>query len=303
MTVNAVFIHTNAQQMVGAIVARHSLRRTAADPSSFDVRILSREDFPIFESFEGRKFLRAGGWRVWRNDDLQSFTPLRFAPPETMGYRGRAVVIDPDIFAVGDIGALLGRDMGGKAVLARPRGGHNGRADYMATSVMLMDCAKLTHWNMAEQFEAMFRGELDYEDWIILANQPAGTVGPLEEHWNHFDRLTPETRLLHNTKRRTQPWKTGLPIDFTNRVPLIGKWLPNAGIRLPGRYKPHPDKRQENLFFAWLAECLDAGEITEEDIRREMKANHVRHDALEKVRAAPSVDSVLASVSGTAAAA
>lgn len=303
MTVNTVFIHTNAQQMVGAIVARHSLKRTAAAPESFDVRILSREDFPVFEQFEGRKFLRAGGWRVWRNDDLQSFTPLRFAPPEVMGYEGRAVVIDPDIFAVGDIGALLTRDMGGKAVLARPRGGHNGRADYMATSVMLMDCAKLTHWKMADQFEAMFRGELDYEDWIILANQPAGTVGPLEEVWNHFDRLTPETRLLHNTKRRTQPWKTGLPIDFTNRVPLIGKWLPNAGIRLPGRYKPHPDRRQENLFFAWLAECLDAGEITEADIRREMAANHVRHDALEKVKAAPSVDAVLASVGGGAQAA
>ena len=29
---------------------------------------------------------------TWRNDDLQSFTPLRFMPPQLMGYRGRAVV-------------------------------------------------------------------------------------------------------------------------------------------------------------------------------------------------------------------
>jgi len=33
--------------------------------------------------------------RPWFNDDLQSFTPTRFMPPELMAYQGRAVVIDP----------------------------------------------------------------------------------------------------------------------------------------------------------------------------------------------------------------
>ena len=33
---------------------------------------------------------------------------------------------------MGDVNELLRRDMGGKAVLARPRPGHNGRPDYMA---------------------------------------------------------------------------------------------------------------------------------------------------------------------------
>jgi hypothetical protein len=293
---NTVYIHTNDQQMVGAIVGRHSLKRMSVAPETFDVKIARKEDYPIFDKFEGRKFLRTGGWRVWSNADLQSFTPVRFTPPEENGYQGRAVLIDPDIFAVGDVNELFERDMGDYAVLARPRPGHNGRDDYMATSAMLMDCAKLTHWKMEEQFEKMFAGELDYEDWIILATEPKGTVGPLEEVWNHFDKLTPQTRLLHNTKRRTQPWKTGLPIDFTNRVPIIGKFLPNAGIKLPGKYKKHPDPRQEALFFAFLAECYDAGEITEADIKREMAANHVRHDALEQMRKAPSVDSILSEV-------
>lgn len=294
--VDTVFIHTNAQQMVGAIVGRHALKRQASDPESFDVRILRREDFPIFESFAGRKYLRGGGWRVWRNDDLQSFTPLRFAPPEVMEYQGRAVVTDPDVFAVGDICELLKRDMGDRGVLAKPRPGHKGVAEYRATSVMLMDCAKLTHWKMEDQFEAMFRGELDYEDWIILANQPEGLVGPLEEYWNDFDHLGPQTRLLHNTKRRTQPWKAGLPIDFTNRLPLLGKIIPGASIRRKGKYLRHPDARQENLFFAYLAECLDAGALTEADVRKEMAADHVRHDALELVKKAPSVDSILSEV-------
>jgi len=291
---NTVFIHTNDRQMLGAIVSRHSLRRNSAAPDRFDVQILRREDFPFFEEFEGRKFLRAGGWRAWRNDDLQSFTPVRFSPPEVMGYQGRAIVIDPDIFAVGDVNGLFDRDMQGKAIMARPRAGHNNRDDYIATSVMLLDCARLTHWNMRENFERMFRGELDYEDWIVLATEPRETIGHLEPHWNDFDRLTPETRLLHNTKRRTQPWKTGLPIDFTNRVPLIGHLLPGGGIRLPGRYKKHPDPRQEALFFALLRECVEAGEVGEADIRREMAADHVRHDALEMLQRAPAVDEILA---------
>jgi hypothetical protein len=291
-----VFIHTNAKQIAGAIVARHALKRNSATPDAFDVAIIAQEDYDFFRAFEGQKFLRAGGFRTWRNDDLQSFTPTRFAAPELMGYRGRAVVIDPDIFAVGDICALLERDMGDKAVMARARKGHNGRADYIATSAMLLDCARLPHWNVARQFEAMFRGELDYDDWIVLANEPSATIGFLEPEWNDFDRLSPETKLLHNTKRRTQPWKTGLPIDFTNRIPLISRFLPENGVRLWGRYKAHPDPRQEAYFFALLKECLETGQVTEAEIEREMASDHLRHDALKLARRAKPVDAVLADV-------
>ena len=77
-------------------------------------------------------------------DDLQSFTPLRFMPPELMGYEGHAVVVDPDVFAVGDIHELLSRDMQGKAIIGRPRSGTKGAEGGIATSVMLLDCAKLT---------------------------------------------------------------------------------------------------------------------------------------------------------------
>lgn len=282
-----VFIQSNDRQMVGAIVSAHSLRRNARDPAAFDIRILRQEDFPFFADYEGRRFLRGGGWRTWRNADLQSFTPTRFMVPEVMQYTGRALVIDPDVFAVGDVNELLGRDMDGKAVLARRRAGHNGRADYIASSVMLLDCARLQHWNVRRQFAALFAGELDYEDWMVLAGEPRDSIGALAPEWNDFDRLTPATRLLHNTKRRTQPWKTGLPIDFTNRVPLIGRWLPDNGIKLPGRYRRHPDPRQEALFFGLLRECLEQGLLSQAQLEREMQANHLRHDALELMRRVP----------------
>lgn len=34
--------------------------------------------------------MRNGDMRAWLNNDLQSFTPLRFVPPQLMGYEGRA---------------------------------------------------------------------------------------------------------------------------------------------------------------------------------------------------------------------
>ncbi len=293
---NTVFIHTNGKQLAGAIVSAHSLKRNSKTPEAFDVRIIQQEDFAFFQEFEGRKFKRSGGWRTWKNDDLQSFTPTRFLPPELMKYQGRAVVIDPDVFAVGDVNELLTRDMAGKAIMAKRRAGHNGRDDYIASSVMLLDCAKLKHWNVRKQFEDMFEGQLDYDDWIVLANEPKGTIGFLDEEWNDFDRLTPKTKLIHNTKRRTQPWKTGLPIDFTNRIPLISKLLPENGIKLWGKYKKHPDPRQEALFFALLKECLDSGQISEKQLRDEMRANHIRHDALEMAQKAPALDAVLNTV-------
>ena len=283
-----VFIHTNHKQILGAIVSRYSMKRNSARPDAFDVELIEHRNFPFFAEYEGREYLRDGASRVWRNDDLQSFTPLRFMPPELMGYQGRAVVIDPDVFAVGDVWELLSRDMGGKAILCRRSKFKSGA---FASSVMLLDCARLSHWQVERDFAAMMAGKRDYHDWISLLLEPPETIGLFEEEWNDFDRLTERTRMLHNTRRRTQPWKTGLPVDYmlADKFHLFPPFaLINRARRqlfgdygLLGRYRRHPDANQERLFFGLLAECLEKGLVTEEVVRREMSANHVRHDALE----------------------
>ena len=73
-----------------------------------------------------------------------------------MGYEGRAVLTDPDIFALADINLLLERDMGGAAVLARRMPADSRRPLHYASSVMLLDCARLTHWRWEEDFEQTF---------------------------------------------------------------------------------------------------------------------------------------------------
>jgi len=286
-----VFIHTNPKQMVGAIVAAHALRSRSRHPERFAVEILSTEDFPFLRRFEGRTYTFGGKPRVWLNDDLQSFTPLRFAPPERMGYSGRAVVIDPDVFAVGDINELLEHDMQGHAILCRRRPPKKGRPGYLASSVMLLDCARLQHWSVERDFAELFDGQRDYKRWMQLELEPQDSVGLFAPEWNDFDRLTPETKLLHTTRRRTQPWKTGLPVDFRVNTPLFG-FIPQPLVRRvrswiqqgEDTYERHPDPHQERLFFELLRECVATGAITESQLRDEAARGHIRADTLDILR-------------------
>ena len=221
-----------------------------------------------------------------------------------MGYAGRAMVIDPDVFAIGDVWELLSRDMNGKAIMCRPRSRtKRGLDEPMASSVMLLDCAMLTHWQVEQQFTSMFRMELDYKDWITLRREPRVSIGLFENYWNDLDVLTAQTRMLHTTKRWTQPWKTGLPVDFTpadkfKAFPPLG-WLIRWRRRsfgdhaFLGRYRQHPDMNQENYFFGLLRECLENGTVSMDMVRQQMTHNHVRHDAVEIVENVPPVGETL----------
>ncbi|MBK7728126.1 MAG: hypothetical protein IPJ33_06405 [Gammaproteobacteria bacterium] len=302
-----VFIHVNHKQILGAHVGEKSLRYFSKNNDKFDVRFIDTRDHAFLSDREGELFLRNGVKRTWRMNDLQSFTPLRFMPPELMGYRGRAVVIDPDVFAVGDVWDLLTRDMQGKAIMCRPRSKTNPDINGpLASSVMLLDCAKLKHWRAEEQFNELFTDQRDYKKWITLMYEDRSTIGLLENCWNDLDVLNRRTRMLHTTLRWTQPWKAGLPIDFVpadkfDRFPPLG-WALFLRRKLfgdysfLGHYRKHPDKNQENLFFALLKECVKDGTVTQEMIRNEMLLDHVRKDAAEVLGKVPQLDKVVAAL-------
>ncbi|WP_119458822.1 hypothetical protein [Rhodospirillaceae bacterium SYSU D60014] len=289
-----VFIHTNHKQMVGARVSAYSMVRNSWNRDKFAVEIIALSDFPALHRRQGQIYPREGRRTTWDNEDLQSFTPLRFLPPQLMNYQGRAIVTDPDVFAVGDIHDLLTRDMGGKAILARKIAPKDGRPPCYASSVMLLDCAKLRHWRWEQQIDEMFAGARDYRPWMSLLLEPDDAIGPLEEAWNSFDALGPETKLLHNTGRASQPWKTGLPIDFMPKI-VAGRqprkwgiiprpWISRIRAALSGSastriYRPHPDPNQERFFFSLLRECLEQGIVTEEILCAEIGKRHLRPDA------------------------
>ena len=289
-----VFIHVNHKQWLGAVAGRHALRKYSNNNDKFDVKFIEVKDHAFMQAREGQLYLRDGEKRRWLNNDLQSFTPLRFMPPELMGYKGRAVVIDPDVFARADVWELLSRDMRGMSLMCRPKSGNKGKRGALATSVMLLDCAKLKHWKMEENFNEMFEFKRDYMRWIGLHLEDRSQIGLFENEWNDFDNLTANTKMLHTTKRLQQPWKTGLPIDY-RMADTFQLFPPKHWIRrarraifgdyfLAGTYKAHPDPEQERFFFQLISECLDTGVISEADVRKEMMSNHVRHDAIELVK-------------------
>lgn len=274
-----VFVQANDRQMLGARIAAYSFKRNSRAPDAFDVRILNIRDFPRLMEM-GHSILRDGFIRSWDPDDLQSFTPLRFAPPGLMKFGGRAVVVDPDCFAVGDVARLAFRDMQGKAIQAVWQEPASGKEPRWASSVMLLDCAKLRHWNFDQAITGMFEHAFDYLRWNRLELEDQSTIGRLEPEWNSFDRLGPETRILHTTRRRTQPWKTGLPVDYTLHETKAFKF---AEVIWRPRYARHPDPNQEAFVYSLLAEMIEGGLVTMDELRREMAANHIRHDSLELV--------------------
>lgn len=279
-----VFIHTNNKQMIGAKVASYALKSRARFPERFEVHILSLEETPHLNKRGGHTYLRKGKEAVWRNEDLQSFSPLRMMVPQAMNFQGRALVIDPDVFAVGDVGELLESDMQGKSIICRniTEGYKSNGNSFYATSVMLLDCERLQHWKWDRQVDDMFSKRLDYGDWISLRLERPEVIGDLPEEWNHFDTLNEKTKLVHNTERSTQPWKTGLPVDFdTTTKGWRGRFM--SIFKPQPRYLPHPDPNQEMLVFRLLKECLDCGVIDERFIREEIAKSHVRHDILEKL--------------------
>ena len=85
-----VFVHTNERQWLGALVAEYSFKRHSAHPDRFDVRFIHTRDHDFLRAKEGQSFLRGGTDRVWHMSDPQSFTPLRFMPPEYFSTRSSA---------------------------------------------------------------------------------------------------------------------------------------------------------------------------------------------------------------------
>jgi hypothetical protein len=188
--------------------------------------------------------------------------------------------------------------MEGKAIMCRGSKFKNGA---FASSVMLLDCAKLKHWDVEKSFNELFEGKRDYHSWISLLMEDRNTIGTFEDEWNDFDKLTPKTKMIHNTRRRTQPWKTGLKVDYTPTefVPVIG-WIMRMRRKLfgehalLGRYARHPDRNQEYFFFGLLKEAYEKGLVSEAQLREAMQHNFIRHDSFEVMKEVPPLQPVKA---------
>jgi hypothetical protein len=143
---------------------------------------------------------------------VTGFSFYRFAIPELCQFKGRAIYLDADIVVLSDIRELFQFDMKGAGALARPlkSGADVGRY----TSVMLLDCAKLSHWKLSEwepeinKHPEMYNAML----WVSPQSMIAKDFGNLPEEFNHLDLYNQETKIIHFTNLSLQPWRyTGHP--------------------------------------------------------------------------------------------
>ncbi len=276
------FIQANDKQLLGAKLAKYAIERNLKDKGSIAVEIINVDREPLFKAFAGKTYLRRGRVITYDPKDLQSFTLSRFLPPDRMGYEGMAIVIDPDIFTRVDLHALFDLGTDGKAIAACRK------KDAWDSSVMLLDCARLKHWNVAAWLEKLARHELDYDE-IMTLKLDRDDVKEIPRVWNSLDVLNEDTKLLHTTDRLTQPWKTGLPIDFMrNSLPKILGLIPREPIhrllgKYPMTYQKHPDSKIDDFFFALVRDAFREGAITRSEIEEEIRLGHLRPDFIKKI--------------------
>lgn len=177
-----------------------------------------------------------------------NFSYGRFAIPKQAGYQGRAIYMDSDMLVFRDIAEIWGMPFECAKILVEKVTDQT-RGSGRLTAVMLMDCAAL-RWEPAE---IVHRLGVDYDYNALMSILPLLEDGDLQDRlpmgWNSLDEHSHETRLLHYTKIKTQPWV----------------------------YPAHP------LGSLWIDEVkrmLAEGKLSDEMVREEVAQGHIRPSIL-----------------------
>lgn len=199
-----ILIQSNKKQKLASKIAAASFIKQGFTHDN--IKFLEFENNSLLKSKINKKYLRKGKIKTFK-DDLQSFTLLRFYGPEFIDYKGKILVIDPDVFAIKnpkDISNFLNQDnyLACTFINQKPR-----------SEVMMIDATKI-RWKFKEIIEKLFNLEIDYDDLMNLSFDKNLKINELDMCYNSHDQITEDSILLHTTNRITQPWKEGLDIDF-----------------------------------------------------------------------------------------
>jgi len=276
-----IFICTNQNQLIGAKVAKNSILRKSHF-SDEDIEILHESNCDEIKEIYSGSYLREGREINFDRHDMQSFTLMRFHIPEKMNFKGKALVIDPDIFLVRPMLEDLDKiDLSNISICCRKGLQKNS----WGSSVMLLNCEKLRHWSLQNFISTLKAGERDYSDLINLRLEE-GNIMELDPKWNDFDNLDKNTVLLHLTEKLTQPWRAGIKLD--SYIPPLFKFIPRAPLyKLFGRNLKlgveHPDRQITDFFFQELSICLKEKIISYDELNQGVKDNFIREDIFIKL--------------------
>ncbi|NEQ82924.1 MAG: glycosyl transferase [Moorea sp. SIO2I5] len=185
--------------------------------------------------------------------NFTEFSLYRFLIPQVCNYQGKAIWIDSDTVCLADIAELFDTPLNDYDFLAKGEAYDHQSNNLWGLSVMLINCES-ARFDLESYYNEIDQGLYTYTDFscmapAFLAHHPF-KVGQLDSHWNVFDYYDNDTKLIHYTNLRTQPWK----------------------------YPNHP---YGELWFQYFQEARETGYITERDIQLSQLRAYVRQDLLQ----------------------
>lgn len=126
---------------------------------------------------------------------LTPFTYTRYLTPWLMGFKGKAIFLDADIVARGDIAELMLEAQGDHAVWCVKH-----EAKFEWPSVMVFDCAHEANKVLTPQYVQENYKQLPTFSW--LGGRDSDLIGSLPHEWNHlvmYDEPSLEAKLIHFT--------------------------------------------------------------------------------------------------------
>ena len=227
-----VFVGTSPDQRLAYQVLEHSLQRNTRRP--VEVRPIDARHLPVPR--DPRNRMRTG------------FSFARFEIPRLCGYRGRAIYLDADMLALGDLDEVWSLPMEGADLLHSDQPPEGAGAKF---SVLLLDCERL-RWSGERVVQELDQGRYSYEELMfemcLVPEERKRAAIP--RRWNSLDRLERDTRLIHYTSVPTQPWRFG-------SHPAGGVW------------------------YRYLLEALGRGSVTRAQLQGEIARGHVSRWLLE----------------------
>lgn len=187
--------------------------------------------------------------------NVTEFSYYRFLIPEICQHQGKAIWLDSDMIALGDIGELFDTPMNGAGLLMKKTAYPDlaPEQDPRCPAVMLIDCEKV-RFDLEALIQESDRKLYSERDLMHMTTQFRQVhpfeVGEFDPEWNIRDYWNQNTKLIHYTNLMTQPWK----------------------------YHDHP---YGELWFQYFQDAIAAGYITQRDIDLSFARAYVRLDLME----------------------
>lgn len=144
-------------------------------------------------------------WSGWNSASWSTpFTPFRWAAPEACGFKGRAIYMDTDVFALADIAELWTQPMApGVMTLMRETEGK------LRTCVLLFDCAVAK--DIIPPVKSLKQMSDAHKHMVRKLRDNRSLIGAFEGKWNCIDLKRcegvndPTVKLVHYSQMTSQP--------------------------------------------------------------------------------------------------